>query len=131
MPDWLGREWMTSAEIARRLGKALMEDERVPQALKDRALEHKDIALQVMADAVDAAYLTHEFKILRLTERVAMAIREGQFGPLAIPNSVHDGLPILTPVGEINSLFRDIYDFDFLEQFDEEGNLLDPDPTGG
>lgn len=125
MPDRIGREWMTSREIARRLGKALIEDERVPQGLKDKALEHRVVALDVMEDAVKAAFLHYEFKILRLTEFLYMAIREGQFGPLSVPNSVGvDGLPILTPVGEINEMFRQIYDFDFLEGFDEEGNPI-------
>lgn len=125
--DRIGREWMSSREIARRLGKALLEDERIPQPVKDRLLEHKDVALDVMADAVEASWLHYEFKILRLTEFVAMAIREGQFGPNVVPNTVDvNGERILTPVGEINELFRDIYDPDFLDQFDEEGNPIDP-----
>ena len=132
MPDQFGREWMTTEEWARRLGKALLEDERMPQQARDYLLQHKAVALQVLQDAMVHAWLGYEFKILRLTEKVKGAIAMGAFGPLVIPNTVDvEGLPIQTPVGEIHQLFRDIYDPDFLDQFDEDGEPLDNGSAGG
>ena len=126
MPDVLGREWLTSRQIAVRLGKALLEDERMPAQLRQYLLDHKAVALDVLQDAFVSTEYHNEFKILRLTERVAMAMSQGVFGPLTIPNTVNvDGEKIRTPVGEIAALFRDIYTPEFLDQFDEEGNEVE------
>lgn len=127
MPAPDGREWLTSRQIAARLGKALLEDERIPQELREYLLAHKAVALDVMEDAFVSTGYTQEFKILRLMEMVVMAVNRLEFGPLFIPNTVDvNGDKIPTPVGQLWALFRDIYTLEFLEQFDEEGNPLEP-----
>jgi hypothetical protein len=126
-------KWASRRRLAIRLGTALLEDERVPQAMKDKALEHKDVTLDVLADAIEDFGLSYEFKILRLMEKLYWdMIRQGQFGPLFVPNTVDvNGQRILTPVGEIKQLMDDIYTPEFLDQFDEEGEPLDQDPVEG
>lgn len=118
-------KWATRRDLATALGKRLLEDERVPQPLKDRMLEHRQVALDVMEDAIMGFGLSYEFRILRLTEQLKDAIKSGAFGPLVVPNTVdQQGQPIFTPVGEIAMLFKDIYSPEFLELFDEEGNPI-------
>lgn len=102
-----------------------MEDERVPQELKDYLLAHKQVALDVMEDAFVELNFGMELKILRLTEKLKDAVLGGEFGPITVPNTVDvNGQQILTPVGEIGEIFRDIYLMEFLDLHDEEGNLL-------
>jgi hypothetical protein len=112
--------------LATELGKALLQDERVPQDMKDKALEHKAVTLDVLADAIEDFGLSYEFKILRLIEKLYWnGIRQGVFGPIYIPNSVDaEGKRIPTPVGQIKLLMDDIFDPEFLAQFDEEGEPL-------
>lgn len=122
-PD--GRSWWTSRRIVARLGAAMLEDERVPQELKDYLLAHKQVALDVMEDAFVELNFGMELKILRLTEKLKDAVLGGEFGPITVPNTVDvNGQQILTPVGEIGEIFRDIYLMEFLDLHDEEGNLL-------
>ena len=122
MPAPDGREWMTSNAISDRITDLLRERYGTIRGL-NRGNIH-----QVVKEAFESTDYTQEFKVLRLIEQVVEAINRGAFGPLTIPNSVNvDGEKILTPVGEVWSLFRDIYTVEFLNQFDEEGNPLEPE----
>lgn len=126
MPTPDGREWLSSDQIVARLGKAMVEDERMPAQLRAYLLEHKAVALDVLKDAFVSTGYTQEFKIIRLMEKVFDAMKAGAFGPRWIPNSVNQqGEKIPTPVGEVWNLFADIFHTEFLEQFDEEGNPLE------
>ena len=119
MPAPDGRAWLTSRAIADRITDLLRERFGTIQGLNRGNVQ------RVVKEAFEATEYTQEFKVLRLSEQVVMAINAGAFGPLTIPNTVNvDGEKILTPVGEIWSLFRDIYSPEFLDQFDEEGEPL-------
>lgn len=99
-PD--GRAWLTSAAIADRIISALEAAEIVaPEAGTD--------ARAVAEDAYRATGYDLEFKILRLTERLRMQIEDGE----------------IATVDEIRTAFRDIYTLEVLEQFDEEGRLIE------
>lgn len=125
MPTPDGREWWTARQIAVRLGQALLDDDRIPQDMKDKVLANQAVALDVLEDAFQSIGYHWEHKVLRLTEKLKDSIDNGAFGPLTVPNSVGtDGQKIRTPVGEIALMFRDIYTREFLELFDEEGNML-------
>ena len=118
MPAPDGRGWLTSHAIADRITDLLRERYGTIQGLNRGNVQ------QVVKEAYEATGYTQEFKILRLIEKVKNAIDGGAFGPITIPNTVHEGEKVLTPVGEIAMLLRDIYTPEFLEQFDEEGEPL-------
>jgi hypothetical protein len=109
---------------------AIMLD-RLPPPAQQAILDH---ALgEVIVDVLDQQMSwTYERKILRLTEQLKDAIQNGGFGPLTVPNTLDEnGLPIQTPAGGIAQAFKDIYTPEFLDLFDEEGNLLADPPSEG
>lgn len=99
-PD--GRAWLTSDAIAEQIGNALYQF----GVLSEEDLED---AISVIASAYRATGYGLEFKILRLTEKLKDRITDGEF----------------STVEEITSAFNDIYNLSVLEQFDEEGNLIE------
>lgn len=111
MPTPDGREWLTSAQMAEKAVEHLERDGAlpVPAALRDR-----------IRDAIRRGFVstnyTQEFKILRLVEILKDAVGRGEFGPLD-PG---------TPLAEVHQAFQNIFTQSFLDQFDEEGNLIDP-----
>jgi hypothetical protein len=122
MPTPDGREWLSSTVISDRITDWLRENYGTIRGL-NRGNLHR-----VVKEAFDSTNYQNELKINRLTEKVVTAINHAAFGPLTIPNTVDvNGEKILTPVGEIWALFRDIYTPEFLDQFDEEGNLIEPE----
>lgn len=121
MPTPEGREWLSSDQIAARMMDKLNAE--LPAGVK-KALD-KHPVIQMLKDAYISTEYTYEFKILRLVEKVKNAMGEGTFGPLVIPNSVDvNGEQIPTPVGVVYFMLKDIYTPEFLDMFDEEGNLL-------
>ncbi len=131
MPAPDGREWIQPSTMATRLGQALIADERLPEQLRMYLIEHRTMALEILRDTFGAAGFKHELTLLRLVEKIKDAIARLAFGPLYIPNTVDvEGLPIPTPVGQIYEALRDCYDWDFLDLFDEDGNLLPPNGGG-
>jgi hypothetical protein len=109
---------------------AVMLDRLPPpaqQAILDNGLG------EVIVDILDQQMSwTYERKVLRLTERLRDMIQRGEFGPLSVPNTLDEnGMPIPTPAGGIAMALADIYTPEFLDMFDEEGNLLAPPVEGG
>jgi hypothetical protein len=124
-------KWASRRRLAQAIGQAASADSRVPPAAREHM--EKIGTIDAMEQAIKDFGLSYEFKILRLMEKLYWdMIRQGQFGPLYVPNSVDvNGQRILTPVGEIKQLMDDIYTPEFLDQFDEEGEPLDQDPVEG
>lgn len=126
----MDREWWKGSDISGLFVQVLAE--RLPPPAI-RALENHPVA-EMLEEVFEAQTdWSYERKVLRLTEKLRDGIDRGDFGPLVVPNTLGaDGLPILTPAGHIANVFRTIYTPEFLDQFDEEGELLplDPDPEG-
>lgn len=97
-----GRRWLTSEEISNRIVNALIRSELISA---DDGVEAK----AVIKSAYQSTGYHLEFKILRLVEKLRMAIIDGHF----------------TDVESISQVFNDIYSLDVLSQFDEEGNLIE------
>ena len=123
-----GREWFTPTFMAEHIAKNIGTNERLPTAVRERIASNREVFVKAVAEAIFDSDLRYELTLLRLVEKIKDSIGLLAFGALAIPNSVDQkGQPILTPVGEIHSLLRDIYTPEFLDMFDEEGNpLLEP-----
>jgi hypothetical protein len=111
---------MSPSQMAERLAGKVEAHAHLPEQAEQGVARRA-----AMVEEIEHMFLHYEFKILRLTEFLYEAIRNGAFGPVNVPNTVGvDGLPIRTPVGEIRDAFRDIYDLDMLDGFDEEGNPI-------
>lgn len=124
-PD--GREWLRPRDIIKSQIDEVVADH--PNITRNQMESLRDSLVNGLRRVQMYEY---EFKVLRLTERVVDAIEAGQFGPIYIPNTVVEGQQVPTPVGEIALLFRDIYDQEFLDLFDENGNVLESlDPGTG
>ena len=119
MPAPDGREWLTSQIIADRITDALQERFGTIRGL------NRGNVRKAVREAYERTGYTQEFKILRLLEKIKNAIDAAAFGPLTVPDTVDmDGEKVLTPVGEIWTLLRDVYTPEFLDQFDEEGEPI-------
>lgn len=105
MPTPDGRSWLTSDAIATRIVNELINADII-------APEDRVDATAIAATAYRNTGYGLEFKILRLTEKLRMAIENGQF----------------TDVGSIQVAFNDIYRLEVLDQFDEEGNYIGEEP---
>lgn len=108
MPTPDGRSWLTSDEIAFRLGKAMIDDVRVPDHVKDYLVANQMVALDIFKQAFIVTGYTLEFKIARLCEKLRDAIDAGN----------------ITTFNEVRDSIKEIYTLSFLDQFDEEGELL-------
>ena len=125
MPTPDGREWLTPREIIR------MQVETIHDQHPNISRAQMESLRDSLEDGFRRTGYQQEFKTARLVEKVKDAAMSGSFGPLTIPNTVHLGQPILTPVGEIAGALNDIYMEGFLDLFDDEGNILPQDPEGG
>lgn len=105
-PD--GRAWLTSDQIATKLGQAMLDDTRLPDGLRTTLLNNKAVAKDILKDAFIATGYTTEFKIARLCEKLRDAIDAGT----------------ITTFDEVRDTIKDIYTLSFLNQFTEEGELL-------
>lgn len=106
MPTPDGREWWNSRRIGERIILRLEEEGfefPLLGGLRNRAVE-------VAGGAFSSVY-GQELKINRLTEILARAVIDDGFD-----DSV-----------AIRNAFKNIYNADFLKQFDEEGNILAPE----
>lgn len=108
MPTPDGRSWLTSDAIATKLGQAMIDDPRLPEQLRTFLLDHKAVAKSVLKDAFVETEIGLEFKIARLCEKLRDAIDAGN----------------ITTFDEVRDSIKDIYTLAFLNQFDEEGELL-------
>lgn len=134
MPTPDGRSWMTLETMWNRVLTNLLDEFPTlanlldTQAKRDRARTRAKEALE---------NLSLEFKILRLTERLKDKIEAGGFGPLFVDTEGNDYTGQIrdtndppfgveaTQAYHIWRAFKDIYTLSLLEQFDEEGNLID------
>jgi len=108
MPTPDGRSWLTSDEIALRLGQAMINDPRVPVAVQDYLRNNQVVALDILKQSFVTTGYTLEFKIARLCEKVRDALDAGT----------------ITTFEEVRDSIKDIYTITFLDQFDEDGELL-------
>lgn len=108
MPTPDGRSWLTSDEIATKLGQAMIDDPRLPDQLRTFLLDNKAVAKDVLKDSFLTTGIGLEFKIARLCEKLRDAIDAGN----------------ITTFDEVRTSIKDIYTLTFLDQFDEEGELL-------
>lgn len=108
MPTPDGRSWLTSDQIATQLGQAMINDPRIPEQMRTYLLAHKAVAKDVLKDAFVATEIGLEFKVARLCEKLRDAIDAGN----------------ITTFDEVRDSIKEIYTLSFLDQFDEEGELL-------
>lgn len=133
MPPTDGRVWITPTGIAREIAKGIGTDDRLPKGMRDGIRNNKAEFVDVVGDAIRNTHLRYELTRSRLMEKIKDSLGLMAFGALVISNAVDtNGQPIKTPVGEIYALLKDIYTPEFLDMFDEEGDLLpEPQPPAG
>lgn len=113
MPAPDGRAWLTSEDLANRFLDALVAYDPRAETLMDKRPELVEAVKTIFADLYGT-----EFKIARLCEQLKDAIRTGEYGAL------YDGEGSLTDLGSVRDTFEDIYDWQVLQCYDEEGNYI-------
>lgn len=113
MPAPDGREWYTSTRLVAEILDAMRETHPSTANYIDlhRAELETDLA-PVLADLY-----AMEFKVCRLTEALKDAIKQGDYGPLGLPEA-------RTQAGAIGDTFNAIYTLEVLDCYDEEGNYI-------
>ncbi|MHC4702674.1 MAG: hypothetical protein ACYTFQ_19095 [Planctomycetota bacterium] len=126
MPTPDGREWLSPRAII------TLQLEQIERDHPNMTAQQRESLRESLEEGFRLTNYHQEFKIARLVEKVKEAIFHKNFGPLQVPNTVDvNGLPINTPVGEIAYLLADIYSEGFLDQFDDDGELLPLDSGDG